>query len=60
MAKEIRKQTAETEYIEKEALTEEMYLIIKDTFVGTTEKGDGEIFVRFLNGQTFRIIVAEA
>lgn len=60
MTKETQKQTVATEQIEREEVLAELYLLVKDIFVGKTEKDEEGISVRFLNGQTFRVLVTES
>ncbi len=60
MAKEMQKQTAEQERIDGKELLTELRLMMQDTFVGAIEEEQGEIVIRFLNGQKFKVAVRTA
>ena len=44
---------------EKEALLEEVKVALQDEFVAEIERMEGVLVMRFKNGQTFRLQIAE-
>lgn len=48
----------ETEKVTKEQLIEELFILIKDEYVGEVKKGEA-VTLKLLNGQKFEISVKE-